>query len=80
MPEKTIEHVAIHDAHHDVHATIPIGTAVGDEDGPTLGVIGAVRVESFPRTRFFSRMLTVPPTRSTSASSARSISLRRAPV
>ena len=46
----------------------------------SFGVTGAVRVERLPRTRFFSRMVTIPPARSTSAASARSISLRRAPV
>lgn len=41
---------------------------------------GAVRVERFPLTRFFSRTMTTRPVRSTSVASARSISLRRAPV
>jgi predicted deacylase len=42
MATKRIHSLEVHDAHHDVRATIPVGIAEGDEDGPTLAVVGGV--------------------------------------
>lgn len=46
----------------------------------SVGDSGTARCDRFPRTRFFSRTVTVPPAKSTSVAAARSISLRRDPV
>src|SRR3954447_17813142 len=42
MERKTIETIEVHDAHHDVRVSVPLGIAEGPADGPTLAVIGGV--------------------------------------